>query len=153
MVVVPDGDRALGREIRSAVRADGGHEAEPLLLDRPTHLFGQDTHYLLPSRRRRPLYRVSSERTTVYCTRARRSTSDLDDGEGGRGCDVLPRLENQRCVDHGPALRSASDRNLATSAGNRAYFASHPTPEPWGLSDGRVRLGVPADPSHPPDRS
>src|SRR5581483_3986135 len=38
MLVVPDGGRALGREVGRAVRADGSDEAEPLLGDQLLHL-------------------------------------------------------------------------------------------------------------------
>src|SRR5262249_23728804 len=49
VLVVPDGCRALGREVRSTVGADRGNEAETLLPDDSLHVVSQKSHRLTSS--------------------------------------------------------------------------------------------------------
>src|SRR6266571_9314795 len=44
VIVVPHAGRALRREVRRAVRADGRVEPELLLVYQPLHVLGEDSH-------------------------------------------------------------------------------------------------------------
>src|SRR6476659_7995653 len=50
VVVVPDGDRAFGRDVRRPIGADRGEEAEALLFYDPLHVGSENSHGCRPSR-------------------------------------------------------------------------------------------------------
>jgi hypothetical protein len=47
MIVIPYRRRALGRQIRGAIRADGRDKPQALLAHDPLHIIGQNAHHMI----------------------------------------------------------------------------------------------------------
>src|SRR5262249_24379675 len=89
VIVVPDGGRALGRNIRRPVGADRGEEAEALLLDDPLHVAGENPHRRSPSRALAQFYGFKRWSEMANPMRGKGNSSYLNLSSAGAGCRGL----------------------------------------------------------------